>query len=63
MVMVLTKTSVGPPEFWLVDTGTVNGIARGVELAFQQNYASNFQTATTASFTSTQGCSNTKSKA
>jgi hypothetical protein len=58
--MVLKRISVRPLEFWLVDTGTVNGIARGVELAFQQNYASNIQTTTMVSFTSTQGCSNTK---
>jgi hypothetical protein len=62
-VMVLTRTSVGPPEFWLVDTGAVNGLARDVELVFQQNDARNDQTVTSVSFTYTQGCSNTNSKA
>src|SRR5688572_27543677 len=61
--MVLTRTDVRPTKFWLVDTGAVCGLARGVELAFQPSYASNDQTATSVSFTNTQGHSNTKSKA
>jgi hypothetical protein len=61
--MVLTRTSVGPTEFWLVDTGAIYGLARDVELSFQQNYASNDQTTTTVNFTNAHGCSNTKSKA
>jgi hypothetical protein len=60
--MVLTRTSVGPTEFWLVDTGAVYGLARGVELAFQPSYPSNDKTTTSMSFTNSQGHSNTKSK-
>jgi hypothetical protein len=61
--MVLTRTSVGPIELWLVDTGAVYGLAHGVELAFQPSYASNDQTSTSVNFTNTQGYSNTKSNA
>jgi hypothetical protein len=59
---VLTKTSVDPTEFSLVDVGVVFSRARDIELAFQQNYASNGQMTTTASFTSTEGFLNTISK-
>jgi hypothetical protein len=41
----------------------VFGRARNIELAFQQNCASNGQTSATVSFTSTHGYLNTNSKA
>jgi hypothetical protein len=48
---VLTRTSVKPTKFWLVDTGAVYGLARGVEIAFQPIYDNNDKTTTSVSFT------------